>query len=137
METMSLLPDSTLTHAVCTGKAKGDTKPAANGSVKQGYSRLRSISVPSLSSVVRDSLMWAGDTLYPRRDAKWRKMKEEQKDTLSAGELRQVAYYDMENVGFFKIILLILFGWTKLMVAGSNVRGVGGECPRARSFGRK
>ena len=106
---MSLLPDSSLTHAACSGKAKSDAKPSANGPVRQGYSRLRSISVPSLSSVVRDSLSWAGDTLYPRRDAKWRKLKEEQKDTLSAAERRQVAYYDMENVCFFFFFFFSLF----------------------------
>ncbi|PLB38686.1 putative Patatin family phospholipase [Aspergillus candidus] len=97
MTVMSLLPDSSLTHAACSGKARSDAKPCANGPVKQGYSRLRSISVPSLSSVVRDSLSWAGDTLYPRRDAKWRKLKEEQKETLGVGERKQVMYYDMEN----------------------------------------
>lgn len=121
MTVMSLLPDSSLTHAACSGKARSDAKPCANGPVKQGYSRLRSISVPSLSSVVRDSLSWAGDTLYPRRDAKWRKLKEEQKETLGVGERKQVMYYDMENVSLFLFTYFILFyffeWWTKSHVS--------------------
>ncbi|KKK22130.1 hypothetical protein P175DRAFT_0469683 [Aspergillus ochraceoroseus IBT 24754] len=93
---MSLLPDPPLISPTWHGKPK---LPANHSShrdslVHDRRSRLKLISVPSFSSVVRDSITWAGSAWYSKDGH----LKEEPRDIHATTEdRRQVLYLRMRN----------------------------------------
>ncbi|EAW10312.1 putative Patatin family phospholipase [Aspergillus clavatus NRRL 1] len=106
---MSLFHDSTIVQQPkCHGKSKSGNKPgpSSTSSNRQHHFLPRLISIPSLSSVVRNSFTWAGDTLYSYRD--WAS-KEQRKALTEAEDRKEVLYLRMRNVNQgFNIFLALV-----------------------------
>ncbi|RAL15975.1 putative Patatin family phospholipase [Aspergillus homomorphus CBS 101889] len=93
---MSILHDPTVVRTQCNSKSKrrpteAATRDAAGGSRR---SLFKSISVPSLSSFVKSSLLWAGDTLNYQIDGL---TAEQRKSRIDMQDRKQVLYLKKRN----------------------------------------
>ncbi|KAI9931012.1 hypothetical protein ASPWEDRAFT_100495 [Aspergillus wentii DTO 134E9] len=92
---MSLVHDSAIVHSKCHGKSKKESEHVTIRELSsKNASLLRSISVPSLSSIVKNSLYWAGDTFHSYRDGL---SKEERKSQMRIEDNKQILYLRMRN----------------------------------------
>ncbi|KAF7170174.1 hypothetical protein CNMCM5623_002689 [Aspergillus felis] len=92
---MSLFHDSPLVQPKCHrgGKSRSQLKVSSTPA-RQRHILSKSISIPSLPSVVRSSLSWAGDTLNAYRDGASR---EQRKALTDIEDRRQILYLRMRN----------------------------------------
>ncbi|KAL4891011.1 acyl transferase/acyl hydrolase/lysophospholipase [Aspergillus ambiguus] len=90
---MSLLQDSTIARSHCHTRAKRNARSILERD--QRWSRLKSISLPTLSSVLRNPLAWAGDTWYgvPVDGS----VKGQRRLPLDTEDRKQILYLKMRN----------------------------------------
>ena len=89
---MSMLGDSTIVHSQCHSR---DTDSLVSFASPPSRSLRKTISIPAVSSLVKDSWTWAGETLHTYRDglsAEQRRQKAEIEDR------KQVLYLKIKNV---------------------------------------
>ncbi|GFF24831.1 putative patatin family phospholipase [Aspergillus lentulus] len=92
---MSLFHDSPIVQPKCYGGAKSRSQlNVSTTPARQRHILTKSISIPSLPSVVRNSLSWAGDTLNAYRDGASR---EQRKALTDIEDRKQVLYLRMRN----------------------------------------
>lgn len=125
---ISVLGDSTIVPSKCYSKHDSDRISST-----PGRSLRRAISIPAVSSIVKDSWNWAGDTLSAYRGGP---SAEEQKRQADIEDRKQVLYLKIKNVSTFYtlgVASLYLDGRLHLLrhranhdseAAGSVVRGM-------------
>jgi TAG lipase/steryl ester hydrolase/phospholipase A2/LPA acyltransferase len=86
---MSVLGDSPIIHS----RRHHDAPPAEPSLTRR--SLRRAISIPAVSSLVRDSWSWAGDTLHTYRDGLSR---EQRQHKTEVEDRKQVLYLKMKHV---------------------------------------
>ncbi|PYH47349.1 putative Patatin family phospholipase [Aspergillus saccharolyticus JOP 1030-1] len=93
---MSIIHDPTVVRTQCNSKSRRRPTPDAirDTAARSRRSLLKSLSVPSLSSVVKSSLTWAGDTWNYRRDGSCAEQRQESSDR---EDRKQVLYLKMRN----------------------------------------
>lgn len=95
--TMSLLHDSTIVPSKCQAKKNRFEKEIVSlreYPVKH-HSMQKSTTTPSVSSIIRNSLSWAGDALYAYRDGLSR---DERRKKMDIEDRKQILYLRMRNV---------------------------------------
>lgn len=92
---MSLLPDRALVRPQCHGKARRTSKPKP-AALSQRDSLLKRTSLPSLSSVVKGSLAWAGDRWFGTSGTD--RSRERSSRLTEAEAQRQSLYFKMRTV---------------------------------------
>lgn len=95
---MAILHDSPILHPHCHPQSKHVRKPSSVKEASGTQFRFlpRAVSLPSLSSVIRSSLTWAGDTLYNvNQDGS---SKVDKGGHTTTDDRKQVLYLKMRNV---------------------------------------
>ncbi|KAJ5096020.1 hypothetical protein NUU61_005376 [Penicillium alfredii] len=90
---MSVLGDSTLVHSQCQGSRTHSEHISSPPSPPRRSLR-KAISIPAVSSIVKDSWNWAGDTLHTYRDGL---TTEQRKQRADIEDRKQVLYLRMKN----------------------------------------
>lgn len=88
---MTVLGDSTIVHSQCHQPDDLCTPPTPRHSLR------KAISIPAVSSLVKESLNWAGETLHSYRDGlslEQRKQREEIENR------KQLLYLNIKNVSW-------------------------------------
>lgn len=98
---MSLFSDAQGGHLQChkTSWSGADLITPQGPPVKR-HSLLKSILIPSLSSIVKNSLTWAENGFSTYRDGL---SKEQRKARIEREDRRQILYLRMRNVGYFPV----------------------------------
>ncbi|KAI9042642.1 putative Patatin family phospholipase [Aspergillus affinis] len=99
MSDLSLFPDRALVRPHCHGKARHTSKPKP-AALSQRDSLLKRTSLPSLSSVVKGSLTWAGDRLYGTSEAD--RSKENRNGLTETETRRQSLYFKMRTAVLYE-----------------------------------
>lgn len=95
---MAILHDSPIISPRCHSKSKHARKPSSVKETSGTPFRFlsRAVSLPSLSSVIKSSLTWAGDTLYNVNQDSSSKVGKGGNSTIE--DRKQVLYLKMRNV---------------------------------------
>lgn len=124
---MSMFGDSTIAHSQCHKRDSDSLVPLPPSPRR---SLRKAISIPAVSSIVKDSWNWAGETLHTYRDGL---SIEQRKEKADIEDRKQILYLKIKNVSQDKRRLAVsLMGSricrvTRLIavrVAGRVVRGV-------------
>ena len=90
---MSVLGDSAIVHPKCQAKSSNHDLLLKPSPPKR--SLRKAISIPAVSSIVKDSWNWAGDTLSSYRDGL---SAEQRKQQAEIEDRKQVLYLKIKNV---------------------------------------
>lgn len=100
---MPLFNDSTIVHSQCHGSGEDATVPLSTQSLPRKRSIRNSVSVPSLSSLIKAPWNWAGDTIQTYRDGL---SKEERKGQMEVESRKQIVYFRMQNVSVSAVLMI-------------------------------
>lgn len=89
---MSMLGDSTIVPSNCH---KRDSESLVSLPATPSRSLRKAISIPAVSSIVKESWNWAGETLYTYRDGL---SAEERRQKAEVEDRKQVLYLKIKNV---------------------------------------
>lgn len=116
---MAILHDSPILRPHCHPNSKHVRKPSSvkEASGTQFRFLSRAVSLPSLSSVIKSSLTWAGDTLYSVNQDGFSKVDKDGHTTTD--DRKQVLYLKMRNVCWhflYQMLLASSFSTTQLVI---------------------
>lgn len=89
---MSMLGDSTIVHSQCHNP---DSESLVSFASPPRRSLRKAISIPAVSSIVKDSWNWAGETLHTYRDGL---SVEQRRQIAEIEDRKQVLYLKIKNV---------------------------------------
>lgn len=122
---MSLFRDSTIVRSQCNAKS-GSTCDSPS---TQAHSPRPSLSIPSLSATIRNSLNWAGETIQAFHDGP---PKEERNEQMDVEDRKKALYLRMHNVSTFSFLCVPEEFTDQITPLGSILRGVADVCLRTR-----